>query len=148
MYTLNTIYYVIGTGMIIVYGYTIDEDLITASGENLGDVELLSYLDRHITLIMINPLRTKEKEKLQSFINLYNEILDTAIVNHYNNYTNATEVVRSVQTGPAPLFLLFRRDVKRIQPLFKWRGSVIKVLNESIIRADNLWNEMNNMPLM
>lgn len=148
MYTLNTIYNVIGTGMIIVYGYTIDEDLLTASGDNVDDMELIDYLDRHITMIMINPLRTKEKDKLQGFVNLYNEIMDTAIVNHYKNCTNATELVRYVQTGPSPMFLLFKRDIHRIQPIFKWRKLVIRILNESFIRAEYLWNKMHEVRLM
>lgn len=148
MYTLSTIYNVIGTGMIIVYGYTIDEALITASGDNVDDMLLIDYLDRHITMIMIHPLRTKEKHKLQAFVNLYNEILDTAIVNHYKNCTNATRLIRYAQTGPSPMFLLFKRDLHRIQPIFRWKNLVIRVLNESFVRADYLWNKIHEVRLM
>ena len=106
MYESSTIHYVMSMSVTIVYAYNVPPDLMTFSGERLtDDTVLIDYLDKHITQIMINPKYTREKEKLQDFINLYNEVMDTAIVNHYKNYTNATDVVRYVQHIPIPSFL-------------------------------------------
>lgn len=144
---LSTIHCLTGVSIIIVYGYRIGPDLLTWSGEDLQDTRLIEYLDKHITMIMINPLGTAEKEKLQDFIDLYNEIMDTAIVNHKNNYTNATQLIHYIQTHPCPLFLHFKSDGPRIKPIFKWKNVIIKVLNNSLERADDLWNTIKRVRL-